>query len=153
MLQRAVISPISQISSLNQTLVIGNLTRWKSEGRITVALSDFQFAEFGALTSDMLKSLAPEIVLSPLMGDDFDVLDVAQKLLDLGFEGRYRVVADRVPNTQMILTEVRNHAPGLDFDLMLMPKASNDGKPKCCGDPVRSVPRSLGNGWPRAANC
>jgi hypothetical protein len=127
MSHRVAISTASHAAPQNQTLVIGNLTRWKSEGRITVALSDFQFAEFGALTSDMLKSLAPEIVLSPLMGDDFDVLDVALKLLDLGFEGRYRVVAERVPNTQMILTEVRNHAPGLDFDLLLMPKASNDG--------------------------
>lgn len=110
----------------NQTLVIGNLSRWKSEGRNTVALPEFQFAEFGALSSDMLESLSPDIVLSPLMGDDFDVLDVAQRLLDFGFEGRYRVIAECIPNIEMIRTEVNHHAPGLDFDLLIMPPASND---------------------------
>lgn len=121
------ISQESQRVSQNQTLVIGNLARWKSQGRITVASTEFRFAEFSELTPEILQTFAPDIVLSPLMGDDFDVLDIAVKLLDLGFEGRYRVISDDLPNMGMIKKEVRHHAPGLDFDLLTMPQASNDG--------------------------
>lgn len=116
----------SPTASLNQILVIGDLMRWKAEGRITVALAEFQFIEFAALTSAILDTVAPDIILSPLMGDNFDVLDIAQRLSNLNFEGRYRVIADSLPDAQMVRREVCNHAPSLDFDLLTMPPAAND---------------------------
>ncbi len=110
----------------NRTLVIGNLARWKSEGRITVALNGFQFTDFGTLTLDIFTEFAPEIILSPLFGDNFDALDVAAKLSELRFAGRYRAISDNLPCADIIRKEVRSHAPDIDFDLMLMPAQSLD---------------------------
>lgn len=111
----------------NRTLVVGNLARWNAEGKATVPFDEFQFTEFQTLTTAVLETLDPDIILSPLMGDDFDVLDVASHLAELGFKGRYRAITDDMPNVQMIREEVLTQAPGLDFDLLMMLPDRRDG--------------------------
>lgn len=105
------------------TVVIGDLHRWKTQGRITVDLQDFAFMDLVSLNAEVLDALKPEIILSPLFCHEFDVVDVATRLRELGFKGRYRAIWDAVPNAALISTEVRGHAPGLDFDFLMMPAA------------------------------
>ena len=107
--------------SANKTVVIGDLDRWKTEGRITLDLQEFEFIDLASLNEQTLASLQPDIILSPLFCYEFDVVDVATRLRDLGFKGRYRAIWQTVPNATIISTEVRRHAPGVDFDLLLMP--------------------------------
>ena len=111
----------SEDSLSARILVIGNLGRWTSEGRITSALRDFDFLELDAVSTERLAEFAPDIILSPLVADDFDVIDVVDKLTACGFQGRYRVIAEDLPDQDLIRREVRGHAPTLDFDLLLMP--------------------------------
>lgn len=108
-------------SLVNSVVVIGDVKRWTSEGRITAALSEFTFIDLDALNAETLLVLQPDIILSPLFCDDFDVVDVATRLLELRFDGLYRAIWCNVPNENIIWSEVRTHAPGLDFDLLLMP--------------------------------
>ncbi|EPX86147.1 hypothetical protein ruthe_00956 [Rubellimicrobium thermophilum DSM 16684] len=101
-------------------LVIGNLRSWHAEGRILPEIEGFHFARFEDLSADLLHALKPDLVLSPLMGEDFDALDVAQRLDALGYAGRYRALTNPVPDPDAIRAEMRSVAPDLDFDLFVI---------------------------------
>ena len=85
------------------------------------ALEGFQFINISDLSANLVEETDPEIILSPLVADDFDAVDVAEKLVLLGFQGRYRAIAAILPDAELILDEVRGFAPQLDFDLLLLP--------------------------------
>jgi hypothetical protein len=105
-------------------LVIGNLQSWQRDGRSVPALEGFRFAGFDELTADLLDGVLPDLVLSPLMGESFDALDVAQRLDALGYRGRYRALTNPLPEPDAIRSEVRAVAPGLDFELFVMNEVS-----------------------------
>ena len=109
------------------TLIIGDLARWSAEGRELVASDNFQFSDLQSLSAPIFADFAPTIILSPLFGDDFDVIVVATRLDELGYRGQYRVITEDLPDDDMIRKEVRAHAPGLDFDLLMMQRVANDG--------------------------
>lgn len=104
-----------------KTLIIGDLKRWKSEGRRFPLLNGIQFVAINQLTAEVIAKQSPELVLSPLVSGEFDVMDVAILLSDMGFTGLYRAIATDVPDTKLIKQEVCNIAPSLNFDLLIMP--------------------------------
>lgn len=104
-----------------KTVVIGDLDRWKAQGRDIPSLEGFQFVDIGNLKTVFEGDKQPDIILSPLVADDFDAVDVAIKLIELRFKGRYRVITHDMPDAALIRQEVRSFAPQLDFDLLLMP--------------------------------
>jgi hypothetical protein len=101
-------------------LVIGNLRSWEREGRPVPELEGFRFVSFSDLREQHLSQPVPEVVLSALMGENFDAIDVARRLAELGFSGRYRALSNAIPNAETIREEVREVAPELDFDLFLL---------------------------------
>ncbi|PXW70321.1 hypothetical protein C7964_102206 [Loktanella sp. PT4BL] len=109
------------IKLADRTLVIGNLARWSAEGRMVVPFEDVHFIDLCNLTEELLEAFDPDLILSPLFAGGFDVLDVAQRLVALGYQGRYRAISDNMPDVAMILKEVRTQAEGLDFDLLSLP--------------------------------
>ena len=106
----------------SKTLVVGDIVRWKAEGRTMDPFDGFQFVDIEDLNADLVNEKEPDIILSPLVGDDFDAVDVAIKLIELKFKGRYRAISDEMPDAELIRKEVRAFAPQLDFDLLLMPR-------------------------------
>lgn len=54
-------------------------------------------------------------VFSAAVSTNFDCVDIAQLLYRAGFVGKYRVVAQDMPNPDLILREVLAMCPGLDF--------------------------------------
>lgn len=98
-------------------LVVGNLVSWRKSGRKIPILSGFHFAAFHDVTQQMLQTISPDLVLSALTGDDYDVVELARKLAFLGFCGRYRALTSGLPNPHMVLNEVSAAAPQIDFDL------------------------------------
>ena len=122
-LQRNAVARFPKVTKelSNNTLVIGDLARWESEGRMKDQLGDFKFVNFTSLTAKVVKNVDPEIILSPLVADGFDAVDVAAKLIDLQFTGKYRAISDAMPDADLIRKEIRSFAPRLDFDLLLVP--------------------------------
>ncbi len=59
-----------------------------------------------------------DLVLSPMVGDTYDCIDVAQHLFAAGFTGSYRVMTPALPNPGILRQEIRSMCPGLDFDLV-----------------------------------
>ncbi|MEO1238669.1 MAG: hypothetical protein AAFW64_03220 [Pseudomonadota bacterium] len=75
-------------------------------------------ASFSDLSFELLDSVKPRIVLSPLLAREFDCIDLAQLLFALGFDGKYRVLSSDIPNPQIVKAEIRTQCPGLDFEIL-----------------------------------
>ena len=106
------------LKALDSTvLVVGNLTSWQKAGRSIPSLAGFHFSSFADVTHELLQTTCPDLVLSALMGDDYDVVELARLLDSLDYAGRYRALTHHLPNPRVILNEVRAAAPGIDFDL------------------------------------
>lgn len=102
-------------------LVIGDVTRWKTLGRLQDRLDDCEFVELSDLHDQKIRQIAPDLVLSPLMTAAFDVIDVAERLRAVAFAGRYCAVANDLPDADLIRREVHSVAPELAFDVIILP--------------------------------
>jgi hypothetical protein len=98
-------------------LIIVDLSRWALSGRTVPDVPGVAFADFAELSSALLARVRPDVVLSPLSSDAFDAEDVAQRLTQLGYSGRYRAVTPAVANPAAVGGDIRAVAPDLDFDL------------------------------------
>jgi len=101
-------------------LVVGDLDGWERQGRAVPDLDGFRFVRFEELDAALLGAVTPDMVLSALVSDGHDAVDVARRLLELGYRGRYRALAPALPNMDSVVEEVHEAAPGLDFDLFLI---------------------------------
>lgn len=81
------------------------------------------------ITAETLAGLGAELVLSPLVTEQFDCFDVAQALVEAGFRGRYRAVVQRVPDPALVRREVALHSPELDFDIVQLEAPGPGGAP------------------------
>ncbi len=81
-------------------------------------------ARLEEVTDDLLRQLAPDCVLTPLVGLECDVLEVAAHLTRLGYQGLLLAVTDPLLNPAPIKAEIRAANPGLRFDLIVIPQDS-----------------------------
>ncbi len=102
-------------------LAVGEIALWRSAGRLLRPSAYLTYAEFSDLTSDVLSTMQPDIVVSSLVSKSFDCLDLAQFLHGCDFTGRYRIIDQHVPDPRMILKEINMLCPGLD--VMVVPLA------------------------------
>lgn len=107
-----------EVVSADRTLIIGDLGRWRNEGRDVISFGEFEYIDLADLTVDLLERTKPAIILSPLVADSFDVIDIAARLAELGFEGRYRALSVQASDKKVIAAEVALVAPDLDFDIL-----------------------------------
>lgn len=80
---------------------------------------------FETLTRSFLAQAAPELVLSPLFTERFDILDLARVLVDAKYCGALRAFSTPLPNFGAIRKEVRCEFPRLDFDILEIPCGSD----------------------------
>lgn len=104
-------------------LVVGNLARWRSCGRLRAVPAGCAYADLAQLDQVMQGPVRPDLVLSELVSDEFDAVDLAQRLAAAQFKGMYRVVANDLPDAGVIRRDIRAAAPQLDFDLIVLPRA------------------------------
>ena len=81
-------------------------------------------ARLAELTQQLLQQVSPDCVLTPLVGIDCDVLEVAAHLTRLGYHGLLLAVTDPLPNPRSIKAEVQAAFPELRFDLIQIPQDS-----------------------------
>lgn len=76
-------------------------------------------ARLADLTARELRSTdAPTLVLSPLVARGFDAMDLLTTLREVGFAGRYLVLASGVPHIALIRAEMRALAGRLNVDII-----------------------------------
>ena len=101
-------------------LVIGHLSFTGGEGPGILPEQSFRFASFSDLDGPLLQAVRPDMVVSALIDDNFDAVDMARRLTDLGYAGPYRALSTPLPRPGIVKAEVRGAAPGLDFDLIIV---------------------------------
>lgn len=70
------------------------------------------------MTAEMFASLGTKLVLTPLLAPKFDAMDLATHLIALGYQGAYRAVIDKIPDSSMVRREILAFYPQLDFDVV-----------------------------------
>ncbi len=110
----------------SKIMIVGDIARWKSLGRLKGDVADCTFVEVDDLNQENLQKIAPDLVLSPLVADGFDVLDVVRSLAAAQFGGRYCAIAVHMPDPAIVLEEISAIAPDLDFDLLVLPQQSEN---------------------------
>lgn len=88
---------------------------------------DLVILRFHDISAATLSLHQPDVVLSPLVSEAFDCLDLAHALSEAGFRGRYRAVAAHIPDPGLVRREIRSMAPQIDFDIILV--RPRDGAP------------------------
>jgi hypothetical protein len=99
-------------------LAVGDARSWSAQGRRLSSDGTVFFAQFHEVTDELLATLAPRLVLSPLLAGTFDCVDLAQRLGQLGYRGPYRAIDIGLPDPELIVREVRTLVPGLDFAIV-----------------------------------
>lgn len=105
------------------TLIVGDIDRWSSEGRMTESSTEYVFAQFGDLNDELLSQTKPEVILSPLIADDFDAVDMVLLLAKLQYNWPYRAVSGPLGDPALVRDELSKAAPFLDVDLIVMPNS------------------------------
>src|SRR5690606_41273065 len=73
------------------------------------------FARVHQVTAAFLAQVAPDIVVAPLFGPDFDVLDLAELQAASGFGGLLLALTMPLPRPEAGRAAVRGHVAGLSF--------------------------------------
>jgi hypothetical protein len=77
--------------------------------------------QLGAIDVALLARTMPDVVLSPLLSLDYDILDLARLLHDCGYQGALRAYCPPLPNAALVRAEVAQIWPGVDFDILEIP--------------------------------
>jgi hypothetical protein len=116
--------PVHHLESLRTggtlILVVGQLGLREGDGPASPCRLGYHSACFAELDDRLLRETRPGLVVSPLVGDRFDAVDLATRLVELGYAGPYRAFSGPLPRPGLIRAEVRSAAPGLDFDLVIV---------------------------------
>ena len=112
------VSPADHAVGGTNILAVGDTRAWHQRGRRIPSDGMVHFAEFHEVTELLLAELSPRLVLSPLLTRNFDCVDLAQRLAQLGYRGPYRAIDIGLPNPRMIVREIRSLVPTLDFEVL-----------------------------------
>ena len=73
------------------------------------------------LTPATVARVCPDLVLAPLLGPGFDILDIGARLDAMGYQARLRAVTLPLPDADAVVREVRMQFRNLDFALIELP--------------------------------
>ena len=71
------------------------------------------------LDEDLLDKLRPDQVITPLFGEGYDAVDVAEDLSLFGYCGQLVAISPRLPNPKIIEREMREYAYAMNFELVM----------------------------------
>lgn len=102
------------------TLIVGDAAAWISAGRSLPDDPSLHFVSYEEMSRRLVDSVAPDIILAPLLGQGFDALDLAVMLEEFQFEGRFRALCPTLPNPKLVMAEIQLLCPSVDFDLFVI---------------------------------
>lgn len=100
------------------TIIAGDMTTWDAHAQPLPTMDGLTFVDIEDLSAELLHSTGAEIIMSSLFVRNFDAIEIARRLQEIGFGGRYRVVMESLPNASLVESEVAASAPDLDFAIV-----------------------------------
>lgn len=101
-------------------MIVGTVRYWKKAARLLPQDAGLEFVDYSEVTANKIASIEPDLVLSALVSPEFDALDLAEKLAEAGYQGRYRAITSVLPNPKVVKAEIGSIAPDLDFDIFIL---------------------------------
>jgi hypothetical protein len=83
--------------------------------------SPVAFAQLQDVGAELIDTLRPDIILTPLLSASFDCIDLAIILSALNYRGSFRVLCPLIPSPELIRREIRALCPELEFELIFVP--------------------------------
>ena len=70
------------------------------------------------LTATTIAQMRPDLVLAPLLGPGFDIVDIGVRLEAMGYSARLSAVTVPLPDAVAVACEIRNQFRKLEFALI-----------------------------------
>ena len=109
----------SDQKSPTRVVAVGDLQEWERKGNPLPEGSGITFLSFHDVSEATIADMAPELVYSPVLAKDFDCIELANLLHNIGFSGTYRAIGEGIPKPGLIEREVKQMCPRLDFEIVL----------------------------------
>lgn len=77
--------------------------------------------DWKALLELLATGVSPSVVISAAVSDDVDCMDIAQLLHRFRYAGRYYVLANALPDPEVVLCELVASFPELDIEIVSVP--------------------------------
>lgn len=100
------------------TIVIGDMVRWQEMDKSVPIIDGFTFLDVEDFMQNRAEVHKAGIILSPLTMRHHDAVDIAFCLQHTGYQGMYRVVVTDFDYPHLIIKEVNDMAPDIDFDIL-----------------------------------
>lgn len=101
-------------NSYVRVLAVGDPKEWQHRGH-ALPREGIVFLSFDEVTRETMEHLQPALVVSPVLSNAFDCIDLAVQLNGAGFSGEYRAISTGLPKPELIENEVRQLCSQLDF--------------------------------------
>lgn len=111
---------MSYVDNNMTVLVVGNIGLLFATMPELPLSSGALFCVIDDLTPAFLERHNPQIIISPIVTSQYDVMELAVRLDQLNFEGQFRALSAPLPNPEIIISEIRFECPALDFDLIVV---------------------------------
>ncbi|SFR04540.1 hypothetical protein [Poseidonocella sedimentorum] len=98
-------------------IYVGTLPCLRKSGLAAKLRVPLERVGFEDLTPELVTLNCPAVIFAPLFCSEFDAIELAQRLAELGFTGLFRPVCQPLPKPEMVEREIRAMAPGLDVKL------------------------------------
>ena len=105
-------------NSFGKVIAVGDVDEWKSQGHSFPGGAGVRFLSFSDLHEGTLALHRPDVIYSPVLARDFDCIELASLLHNIGFTGIYRAVGNDLPKPQVIEREVREMSRRLTFEIV-----------------------------------
>ncbi len=73
---------------------------------------------YSNLTATTIAQVRPDLVLAPLLGPGFDIVDIGVRLEAMGYNARLSAVTVPLPDAVAVAREIRNQFRNLEFALI-----------------------------------
>lgn len=83
--------------------------------------STIKVVGYAEITDTFVKSFEPECIVSRVYNPNFDILDIAERLSKIRFQGAYLAIAEQaLPKPEIILNEAREKFPEVYIGILPM---------------------------------
>ena len=97
-------------------VAVGDPSDWEA-AKSPLPTGQIAFLSFDEVTAERLGRLKPKVIYSPVLARNFDCVDLAVLLHEIGFDGVYTANGQGLPKPELIVREVRHMCPRLNFEI------------------------------------